>query len=34
MFKNKPTIQFVGYSRGVTRRKYRRATWEMNKIGE
>jgi hypothetical protein len=30
MFKNKPTILYVGYSRGVKGRNYRRATWEMN----
>jgi hypothetical protein len=28
--KNKPIVLFIGYSKGVRRRKHRKATWEMN----
>jgi len=28
--KNRPIVLFIGYSKGVRRRKYRKVTWEMS----
>jgi hypothetical protein len=28
--KNRPIVLFMGYSKGVSKRKLRKATWEMS----
>jgi hypothetical protein len=30
LFKNRPIVLFIAYSKGVRQRKHRKVTWEMS----